>query len=296
MAAVHQTGSMSTVADPWVRNTWHLLEHVNAVSYFAPECREAPKALGLRGFWTGYFACRAAPLGAVGPAVVEATFFNFAPDRVRAAIPDAWSVAGPDAIVAARQSSAAEALRRLVPDIERDAGRLAGMLEPLVAAASASGRPLFAANQALGAPDDPVERLWQACTSAREHRGDGHVGALVAADLDGCEALVLFGADELNPPAELLRESRGWTADEWAAATDRLRGRGLLDEHEHLTDLGVAQRAAIEEATDIAAARLFVGLAVTREEVAALAGPIARSLRDSGTITYPNPMGLPPAT
>ncbi|MFT3854558.1 MAG: hypothetical protein QM733_17760 [Ilumatobacteraceae bacterium] len=286
---------MSAV-DPWVRNTWHLLEHVNAVSYFAPECREAPDALGLRGFWAGYFACRAAPFGAVGPAVVEATFFNFSPARVRATLPDAWTVATPDAVLAARRASAAAALRRLVPDIERDAGRLAGMLEPLVAAASPHGRPLFAANQALPVADDPVERLWQACTTTREHRGDGHVAALVAADLDGCEALVLFGADERNPPGDLLRESRGWSTEEWAAAAARLVGRGLLDDGERLTDVGVALRADIEAATDVAAARLFVDLAVTREELTALAGPIARSLRDSSTITYPNPMGLPPAT
>lgn len=286
----------TTTADPWVRNTWHLLEHVNAVSYFAEECREAPKALGLRGFWTGYFACRAAPFGPVGPEVVEATFFNFSPGRVRAAIPEAWSVAAPGDLVAARRAAAAAALRRLVPDIERDAGRLAGMLEPLVATTSPAGRPLFAANQALSAPDDPVERLWQACTAAREHRGDGHVAALVTADLDGCEALVLFGADDRNPPGDLLRESRGWSAEEWAVSSERLGSRGLLDSAGRLTDGGVALRTDIETATDVAAARLFVELAVTREELAALAGPIARSLRDSATITYPNPMGLPPAT
>jgi hypothetical protein len=168
------------------------------------------------------------------------------------------------------------------------------MLGPLVAAAPPSGRPLFAANQALPVPDDPVERLWQACTATREHRGDGHVAALVAADLDGCEALVLFGADEANPPGDLLRESRGWTAEEWSAAVARLVERGLIDDTGRLTDAGVALRAAVETATDVAAARLFVGLAVSREELTALAGPIARTLRDSATITYPNPMGLPP--
>jgi len=287
---------MTAAADPWVRNAWHLLEHVNAVSYFAPECRDAPKQLGLRGFWTGYFACRAAPMGAVGPAVVEATFFNFSPGRVRAALPEAWSVTTPDAVLAARRESAAVALRRLVPDMERDAARLAGMLGPLVAAAPPSGRPLFAANQALAVPDDPVERLWQACTAAREHRGDGHVAALVAADLDGCEALVLFGADEANPPGDLLRESRGWTTEEWSAAAARLAERDLIDAGGLLTGSGVALRADIETATDVAAARLFDGLAVTREELTALAGPIARTLRDSATITYPNPMGLPPVT
>jgi hypothetical protein len=31
---------------------------------------------------------------------------------------------------------------------------------------------LFAANQQLPLPDDPVAELWQLCTALREHRGD----------------------------------------------------------------------------------------------------------------------------
>ena len=77
------------------RVIWHQLECINAVTYFSPECREAPVGLGLRGFWMGYFACRAAPLGPVGAPVVEATFFNFHPARVHRAIPDAWNSARP---------------------------------------------------------------------------------------------------------------------------------------------------------------------------------------------------------
>lgn len=64
----------------------------------------------------------------------------------------------------------------------------------------------------------------------RESRGDGHVAALVAADLDPCEALVLFAADRALDPA-LLRLARGWSPQEWADAEDRLAERGLL-EHE----------------------------------------------------------------
>lgn len=77
------------------RALWHGIETVNAVAYFSPESREAPVRLGLKGFWMGYFACRAAPLGPVAAGVVEATFFNFHPDRVRRAIPDAWATASP---------------------------------------------------------------------------------------------------------------------------------------------------------------------------------------------------------
>src|SRR5579859_1401505 len=98
------------------RTIWHDLETLNAVAYFSPECREAPARLGLKGFWMGYFACRAAPMGPVTAAVVEATFFNFHPGRVRRAIPDAWSIASPATVLQARAAAAAAALRRLLPD------------------------------------------------------------------------------------------------------------------------------------------------------------------------------------
>ena len=51
------------------RRLWALGEPFHALTYFAEESRAAGEAVGLRGFWRGYFAFRAAPLGPVGPAV-----------------------------------------------------------------------------------------------------------------------------------------------------------------------------------------------------------------------------------
>jgi hypothetical protein len=289
---------VSDTTEPWVRTAWHLIEHVNAVSYFAPECREAGKALGLPGYWMGYFAFRAAPFGAATAPIVESTFYNFQPAMVAKYIPDAWSKASPADAITARQSSAAAALRRVVPDIEAAAAPIVAELEPLVAAASPAGRALFAANQTVPVSSDPVERLWQAATAAREHRGDGHVAALVSADLDGCEALVLFAADPVDgrPDAERLRPTRGWTEDEWAAAVDRLHVRHLVDPSGAITDAGRQLRDAVEHATDIAALRLFAPLHPSAHaDLLTLLAPVARAIRDSGTLSYPNPMGLPPA-
>ena len=61
------------------RHLWTLFEPLHAVTYFAPEARAAFENAGLRGFWRGYFAGRAAPLGAVSAAPVVALFFSFAP-------------------------------------------------------------------------------------------------------------------------------------------------------------------------------------------------------------------------
>lgn len=278
------------------RRLWHGLEAVNAVTYFSPECTDASTALGLRGFWMGYFGCRAAPLGPVGPGVVEATFYNFHPDRVRRALPDAWTLATPDAVVATRAGAAASALRRLLPDgrAERLADDVLGPLHHAVAAGSPEGRPLFAANRDVAPFDDPVAALWQAATTLREHRGDGHVALLTAAGLDGCEVHVLATAcmPEREADPALYRASRGWSEEDWAAAVERLVRRELVDVDGRATASGETLRADLERRTDELAAPPFAALPdATVEsllaELARVAPLLATDLR------FPNPMGLP---
>lgn len=277
------------------RTIWHRLEVVNAVAYFSPECRDLSERLGLRGFWMGYFACRAAPMGAVGPGVVEATFANFHPDRVRRAIPDAWRIVGPTDVVVARSTAAASALRRLLGDeaAERLAGEAAPACREAVTQGSPAGRPLFAANQDVVEPTDPVAALWQLATTLREHRGDGHVALLAGANLGGCESHVLFAACE-GVPAELYLQSRGWSADDWTAAADRLSTRGLLDGPGRVTDAGRALRDDLERRTDELAAAPFSD--TDSDELSRLLtvlDPAIARIAAAGEITFPNPMGLP---
>src|SRR2546423_14490091 len=96
------------------RTAWRVFEPYHAMIYFAPEAREAYAAAGLKGFWMGYFASRAAPLGAVPASVVTATFFNFHPRMVTRAIPDAWRFSSPERVLQARYQAADAALRRLL--------------------------------------------------------------------------------------------------------------------------------------------------------------------------------------
>ena len=99
-----------------VPGLWRRLEPVHAVTYFAPEPIGALADAGYRGFWMGYFAGRASPLGAVGPEVVTALFYNFAPSRVARALPAAWDFAPPEAALAARRDGSVAALRRALGD------------------------------------------------------------------------------------------------------------------------------------------------------------------------------------
>src|SRR4029079_3757212 len=118
-------------------------------------------AAGLRGFWRGYFAGRAAPLGPVGAAPVIASFFSFAPQMVERALPDVWTRATPDATLDARRDGAGRTLRRVWSDLD-GIDVAADLLERAAAACSPAGRVLGAANAALPQPSDAVDRVWHA--------------------------------------------------------------------------------------------------------------------------------------
>jgi hypothetical protein len=247
------------------RRTWRTLEPLHGMVYFAPEATEEFDRIGLPAPMS-YFASRGAALGPAPPELVIATFFNFNPRLVREAIPAAWAVATPAAILTARLAGADRALRRALGDDAVRSAELAEAAELARRAAEAAcghvhGRPLFAAHASLEWPavDDHHLVLWHAQTLLREFRGDGHVSALLCEGIDGIEALVVHaGTGEV--PARALQSTRGWPDDAWAAAVDRLRHRGLLSVGEPLvlSEAGRAQRQFVEDRTD-ALARVAYG-------------------------------------
>jgi hypothetical protein len=278
------------------RDLWHLLETVHAVTYFAPSCREAASSAGYRGFWMGYFACRSAPMGSVGPGVVTATFANFEPSMVERALPDAWDFAPPEVAIEARAAAAASALRVCWEGdddgLEELAAQLQGVLDRAIESADPTGRPLFAANREVVPFEDPVADLWQMCTTMREHRGDGHVAVLVSEGLGGCEPHVLAAARRGEDGTQ-LREARGWGAAEWNEAVGTLSGAGLLSGG-RLSDQGLRFHDHIEDRTDELAAAPFVALgAPGRESLRDGLIPLAAAVVGSGWLPFPNPIGLP---
>jgi hypothetical protein len=235
------------------RKMWRTLEPYHGLIYFTPRATDAYAALGIHGR-DGYFASRAAAMGPVDAEVVVATFYNFDPELVRAAIPAAWEVASPAALLDARRRAADLALRDALGDevATGDDMRTAARLARLATEGCAPhGRPLYAAHAALPWPDDPHVALWHAVTLLREFRGDGHVAALLVEGLDGCEALVTHGATPDDAVRlDVLQATRGWPDGPWEAARERLRRRGWLDDDGGLTADGVAGRARVEALTD----------------------------------------------
>ncbi len=272
------------------RRLWTVCESVHAVVYFHPTALAALEAAGLRGFWRGYFAQRAAPLGPVGEAPVRAAFFGFSPSMTTRALPAVWDLVTPETALAARADGAAATLAELgatsVPPAVVD------RLWALAATLPCDGRVLGAANQALPRPDEPLRRLWQACTTLREHRGDGHVAALVTAGLSGLESLVLRAGADLDRQG--LQRARGWTDDAWSAAVDGLHGRGLLDGDARVTPAAVALLADVEHVTDTLAADAWRRAGGTVAEAGTLrTGLLPTAAACRGTLPAVNPIGLP---
>ncbi len=243
----------------------------------------------------GYFAGRAAPMGPVMPAVVHATFFNFAPSMTARALPDAWTLADPSTVLDARMAGSTRALGSLLAEDAEGATvqRAADLCRQAATQVTVDGRPLAAANAALAWPDEPLPRLWHATTVLREHRGDGHVTALVEAEVDGCEAHVLLIADGATTRAAVQR-ARGWTDEQWTAATDRLVDRGLLEPNGTLTAAGTRLRRQVESTTDRLALEPWRRLGRDRcDELTGLLDRLATRVLGVGLIPSANPMGLP---
>jgi hypothetical protein len=280
------------------RRMWQALETLHMTVYFSPEPRDAYRRAGLRGGWMGYFASRSAAMGPVPAEVVMATFYNFHPRMVRRAIPDAWGFASPDKVLAARFEGIDAALRRLLgrwvegPEVAEAAelGRRA------MAGLDPSGRPLYAAHAALPWPEAPQLGLWHAATLYREFRGDGHVACLLTDDIPGCQAHVLAaGAGQL--PGSILREYRGWSEEEWAAAAERLRERGWVEQDGSLTDAGRVARDARERRTDDLAMAPWRQLGTEGcTRLLRLLGRPVQLVVEGGGVPFPNPVGLPAPT
>ncbi len=257
------------------------LEPAHGFIYFAPEAGLNYAGLGLEP-QHGYFASRSAAMGAVGPEVVIATFFNFKPALVRAALPSAWSVTTPEAVLQARLDAADQAMRRMLGDQvdHPDLAAAAALTRRAAEAGDPSGRAIFAAHAGLPWPEPAHLQFFHAITLLREHRGDGHVAALTLEGFDAVEALVTHQASGIIAlPPGLLQATRGWDDHEWEAGYERLRTRGYLATDGTLTEAGQAARQRIEDLTDAAAVGPWSALSEADiDELLAVSAPFTKTI------------------
>jgi len=266
--------------NPVARRMFELVEPIGVIPYSADEPNEAMFALGFTDYWDTYFAGRAAPLGLTSAEVVDALFYNFAPGEVARHIPKVWRTTTPDAAIAARRLGCAKALRRVLGERvdSPDFARASELLMKAGTSAPFEGRPMYAALRALPIPDDKVARLFHAASLLREHRGDGHIAALVTEGVGGLEAHALFALD-MDMPAEKFGRIHHLPAAQLAAVTDGMHERGLIGNDGWLSDQGRAVKQRVESLTDDLAAKPYESLEpVELDELIAILEPLAALL------------------
>jgi hypothetical protein len=292
----HDTSSTDD-ATTWSRRAWASLETLHVAPYFSPENRERYKALGLHPD-LAYFAVRSAAMGPVPAEVVEACFFVFAPRLVRKALPGYWATAAPDRVLAARHEGASRTLHRILDPVLASSGdeltEAVDLARRACEGLTAPGRPLYAAHASLPWPDDPLMQLWHAATLLREHRGDGHVAALLTAGLHPIEAMLTAALAGSAVTLTFQRRSRGWTDAEWDETAQRLREQGVVEDAPDggvegtglaLTPTGAMLRAEVEAGTDLAALAgwSYLGDEGTRR-LAELVRPLSKAVVASGAL------------
>ncbi|MFI6922519.1 hypothetical protein ACIBIZ_21445 [Nonomuraea spiralis] len=277
------------------RRMWHQLEPLHAVLYFAPEAFAEAAALGydVESRWPSYFAYRTAPLGRAGAHLATAAYYSFSPRTVGEHVPGVWEVAAPERVLEARLTAVDRTYRALLGDRVGgpELAEAAGLARRAAESAEVAGRPFTAANLDLPWPDEPHLVLWQAATVLREHRGDGHVAALLTAGLDPCESLVSFAAIGAAPPENFA--GRGWNDQEWAEAAERLAARGLVDADGQATERGRALRDQVERLTDELAAQPWRELGEEHaDRLAGLGAPLLDAIFKAGLLPMTSTLGI----
>ncbi|WP_306325381.1 SCO6745 family protein [Streptomyces venezuelae] len=235
------------------RRCHNALNPFHSTLYFSPDLDREFGALGFTDRSAMRLAARSAALGAVGAGTVAATFYNYNHELLAQHLPAVWETASPAAVLDARRRTVDATLRRLLGEETVASPEMAEAAELALRATEACtrhARPLYSAHADLPVPEEPHLAYWHAATLLREHRGDGHLAALLSAGLDPVEALASHTATGKGMSPRWVLGSRGWRRADWDGAVERLRGRGLLDAEGALTESGTALRDELEEHTD----------------------------------------------
>ena len=262
-----------------IHRMFELVEPIATVA-FSTVVDQAFRALGMRNYWDGYFAGRAAPLGMAPAEVVHAVFYNFADGEVARHIPWVWGKITPAEAIDVRERSSAAALRQRMGPATDSPGlvRLADLATRAALSAPTEGRALYAGLRTLDVPAEPLARLWHAATLLREHRGDGHNAVLLAHGIGGTESHVLASL-ALGMKPEVFDRTHHLPEAQLAGVVDGLRHRGLVDAAGSFTPAGRAIKERIEARTDELAAPAYDALTPDElDELVAGLEPIAAAV------------------
>jgi hypothetical protein len=217
----------------------------------------------------------------VQPHVVAAAFGVFNPEVVAPSVRFGWTITDAPTIFAARREGAVAQLERICGSADDRVQRAAELLDRTAAPLAEAGRPLFSGLRSQwDEPRDAWTRLFHLGDMLREARGDSHVGAWTAAGLDAVE-IGLVTELYMRLPMRTYIRTRGWNDQQLDDACARLNERGWID-GDHLTADGLAQREAIECATDMSMQRGIAALGDDVDELLGILEPWGAAIRAAG--------------
>ena len=265
------------------------LEPVTGQVYFSPECHAEYAQLGFEpsrasgngvAFPDGpaYFTSRGSVMGQVPGELVAAAFAVFNPAAVIPSVTFGWSVTDADTICRARDRGGIGQLVRILgesPDgVDRARELLARATEPL----RPEGRPLYAGLRSQPMPDTTLGAVWRMGDMLREYRGDSHTGSWISAGIDATE-IGLLSELYWGLPMRSYSRTRAWSEEEFDAAHDRLRARGLVDDTGFLP-AGRELRESVEDHTDAQMSPVLAALGDDVDELVNLLLPWGAAIRD----------------
>lgn len=256
-----------------------LVEPIAANVYFAPEAQEQYKALGL-SWIPSYFTSRGACMGQVPGEMVVMAFAVFEPEMVKNAVTEGWSKTDRATILAARETGATDSLRTLLGDEPAGMERATELLKRAAAAATGEGRGLFSGLRSLGYPGNAIGDFWRAADLVREHRGDSHTCAWVAAGIAPVEVTLMTELWWRMPLNSYVR-TRGWNDEAVSAGIASLEAKGYIKDGA-FTPEGEAVRGAIESATDEGERLIVEALGGDADELFAILEPMSKAIIAAG--------------
>lgn len=265
------------------------LEPIVGQVYFSPECHANYVALGFaasRGDTNGvalpdgpaYFTSRGSVMGQVSGCVVAAAFAVFNPAAVIPSVRHGWSLTDAATICQARDDGAIAQLNRILGPAPDGVARARALLSPVVHTLRPEGRPLYAGVSSLAIPGTDLGAVWRMGDMLREFRGDSHTAAWITAGLDATE-IGLLSELYWGLPMRSYSRTRAWSDEQFDAAHERLKSRGLVDETD-FTEAGRLLREDVEVRTDDQMAGALHALGDDLDELLQILTPWGAAIRE----------------
>src|SRR3954451_2485400 len=271
------------------RRLGSVLEPVVGQVYFSPECHANYAALGFEPSTRtannvalpdgpADFTSRGSVMGQVAGDGGAAAFAVFHPAVGIPCVTLGWTRPDAATMCAARDDGAIGQLTRLLGNEPQGVGRAIELLARAVEPLRPEGRPLYSGVRSQSMPDTSLGAVWRMGDMLREYRGDSHTTSWVSMGFDATEIGLLT---ELywGLPMRSYSRTRAWTNDEFDAAHERLRSRGLVDDT-GFTETGRAEREQVEVDTDQQMAGAIAALGDDIGELFAIMQPWGDAVRE----------------